>query len=576
MSEPTKVAAGRPNPPGRLAGGIASAAIAIAAITVLARIAGFGRIVVFSRTVGATCVGEAYQTANGVPNIVFEIVAGGALAGAVVPLLAGRLARGAATRLGGAKPSGAGAGERETRAVRLADWHRAAAGQVASALLTWSLAVLMPIALIGILLVRPIVEGLLGPASGCPSQSSGVDLAVRMLLIFLPQIPLYGVAVVLSGVLQADRRFLGPALAPLLSSVVVATAYLTFGALAGGHEDDLGQVSRSAEIVLAGGTTLGVAVLAGSLVLPLRRAGLRLRPTFGFPPGVAANARRLALAGLATVAAQQLATVVIIALANRSGTASVVLYGYAWALYLLPYAVLAIPIATSAFPHLSARHDAGDEAAFAAGVAKTTRAVVLASCLGAAVLAAAALPTARAFLDQAPAAGGADDPAVLARGLLAWAPGLIGYGLVAHLSRVLYARGRGREAAVAVVTGWAAVALADALLVPLLPGRDAVLALGVGNAIGMSLAGALLVWLTRRSAGSGAVTGLRRAVAAGVSGGVLAGALGWWVGSLGSPGPLASVGFAAAAALVAAAVYAAAVVAADAADLRTLVGRRFG
>ena len=157
--------------PGRLLGGIASGAFLIAGITILSRIAGFGRIVVFSRTVGATCVGEVYQTANGVPNIVFEVVAGGALAGAVVPLLAGRFAQNA----------------------------REEAGQVASALLTWSLAVLTPITILAALVVRPIVMGLLGPADGCPSQASAVDLAARMLLIFLPQIPLYGVAVVLSG-----------------------------------------------------------------------------------------------------------------------------------------------------------------------------------------------------------------------------------------------------------------------------------------------------------------------------------------------------------------------------------------
>jgi putative peptidoglycan lipid II flippase len=519
----------------------------IAAITVLSRIAGFGRIVVFSRTVGATCTGEAYQTANGVPNIVFEIVAGGALAGAVVPLLAGRFARGS----------------------------REDAARVASALLTWSLAVLTPIAALGVLLARPVVEGLLGPAEGCQSQASVVDLAARMLLIFLPQIPLYGVAVVLAGVLQADRRFLGPVLAPLLSSIVVATAYLGFGIVARGHEDDLGKVSRGAELILAGGTTLGVAVLAGSLLVPLRRAGLRLRPTLTFPAGAAAAARTLALAGLATVAAQQVATVIVIALANRSGTASVVLYGYAWALYLLPYAVLAVPIATSAFPYLSARHDAEGQPGFVQGVATTSRAVVLASCLGAAVLAATAGPVARVFLDQAPAAAGADDPAQLARALLAWAPGLVGYGVVAHLGRVLYAQGRGREAAWAIVAGWAGVAVADVLFVLALPARETVLALGLGNAVGMTVAGGLLLWQARAAAGPAALHGLPRAFSAGVIGGVLAGTVGWWIGNLGSPGPAASARLAVAAAAAAVGVYGTVVVAADAADLRAVVTRRF-
>ncbi len=42
-----------------------------------------------------------------------------------------------------------------------------------------------------------------------------------MLRVFAPQLPLYGVGIVLTGVLQAHRRFAWPVLAPLLSSVVV-------------------------------------------------------------------------------------------------------------------------------------------------------------------------------------------------------------------------------------------------------------------------------------------------------------------------------------------------------------------
>ena len=77
---------------------IARAATVIAVLTVLARIAGFGRNLVFARTVGNTCLGQTYQSMNTIPNIVFEIVAGGALAGVVVPMLAGHRARRRATR----------------------------------------------------------------------------------------------------------------------------------------------------------------------------------------------------------------------------------------------------------------------------------------------------------------------------------------------------------------------------------------------------------------------------------------------------------------------------------------------
>ena len=70
-------------------GGIGRAAVLIGAITMLARVIGFGRQVVFAHTVQASCLGTAYTTANMVPNIIYDIVAGGALTAVVVPVLAG-------------------------------------------------------------------------------------------------------------------------------------------------------------------------------------------------------------------------------------------------------------------------------------------------------------------------------------------------------------------------------------------------------------------------------------------------------------------------------------------------------
>ena len=64
------------------------AAAFIATLTILARIVGFARTAVLGRTVGADCVGSVYQTTNTLPNIVFDVVAGGTLAAVVVPLLA--------------------------------------------------------------------------------------------------------------------------------------------------------------------------------------------------------------------------------------------------------------------------------------------------------------------------------------------------------------------------------------------------------------------------------------------------------------------------------------------------------
>ena len=66
---------------------VLGAALVVTAITVLARVGGLGRNFVFARAVGFNCVSDTYATVNTVPNILFEILAGGALASLVVPLL---------------------------------------------------------------------------------------------------------------------------------------------------------------------------------------------------------------------------------------------------------------------------------------------------------------------------------------------------------------------------------------------------------------------------------------------------------------------------------------------------------
>jgi putative peptidoglycan lipid II flippase len=269
---------------------------------------------------------------------------------------------------------------------------------------------------------------------------------------------------------------------------------------------------------------------------------------------------------------QQLCVLVIVVLANGQGdTGALTVYNYAWAVYLLPYAVLAVPIATSAFPHLSER--AGEHEAYAATAAGTTRAVLIASALGVGVLIAVAWPVARVFLggdlSEAP-------PEQLAWALVAFAPGLVGYGLMAHLGRALFARGASRTVAVATVAGWSAVIVCDVALVGAMQPQWAVAALGLGNTIGMTLAGVLLVAGVVRSAGTRAVEGLARAAVAGSVGAVAAGAVGGGATlAFGDPGLVGSVAVGALGAVVATAVFAAVVLAADGSDLRALLRRRF-
>ena len=476
---------------------LVGAAAGIAAVTVLSRFVGFGRTGVLARTLGPSCVGDTYAAANAIPNVVFEIVAGGALASLVVPVLAGAVA----------------AGDRES------------ASRTASALLTWTIAILTPVALLGILAAPYLLRAVVGSDPAC--GQSLLDVGARMLVVFLPQVVLYGVGIVVAGILQAHRRFLGPALAPLLSSLVVITAYLLYAAQG---RVALGELSRTQELTLSVGTTLGVAVLSLGLLVPLRRCDLSLRPTFSFPPGVAGKVRRLALAGFAGLAAQQVALVVALRLAANGTEGSVVLFQIATALFLLPWAVLAVPVATTAFPELTAKAGAGDESGYALAASRSLAAVLVASLGAAVVLVAVALPVARVLVAGAP---GPEDVDALARATVAFAPGLVGYGLLALVARALYARGDGRTPAVATVAGWLTVAVADIALVRLAPSLDRVVALGIGNSVGMTLTGALLlVGLHRVSPGS--LAGSWRAALAGLAGCLLAGSTAYLIPSLGS------------------------------------------
>src|SRR6185437_9177554 len=252
----------------------------------------------------------------------------------------------------------------------------------------------------------------------------------------------------------------------------------------------LGDLPPAAEYLLSGGTTLGVLALVLTAVVPAWRLRLRVRPQWRFPNGVGARVRRLAIAGVLTLVAQDASVAVVIVLANRYGdSGALVLYGFAWAVFVVPFAVLAVPIATSAFPELSARSGhadpgqpsgadiaeispsghpadaphplpAGDPAQppaagagasgeFDATAAASTRAVLAASWLGVAALVGARIPLSRVFESR-----DASSAAVLALSLAAFAPALVGYGLSANLSRVLYAQGRNRAPALAVAVGW--------------------------------------------------------------------------------------------------------------------------
>jgi len=489
---------------GKAAPGLFAAAGLIAAVTLAARVFGFGRWLVFSQSVGTTCVGSVYQAANQLPNVVFEVAAGGALAAVAVPVIAGQLAR-----------------EDHLEAT-----------QTASALLTWALTALVPLSLLMAAAAGPL-SMLLVDTRSC---SGSTELMASMLVVFAPQMVLYGVGIVLSGVLQAHRRFLAATVAPLLSSVVVMAAYLLYATLAHGSGNDLARLPASASTALAAGTTLGVVALSLPLLIPVHRAGIRLRLTWAFPDGVARRAGALAGAGLLALVAQQCAVLVTLWVSQRrGGTGTLNVYTYVQAVYLLPYAVLAVPVAMSALPTLAA---ASGRAAAASGpdqgaieraqwtLAASARAITVATCAGAAVLFAIAAPTGAFFsaLDagrHSPA--GQQALAALPDALSAFAPGLVGFGLAALLTRALYAQGRPAVAGGLVALGWLIAAVVPLVLLRDDAGpRDTLQSLGLASSGGMTVAAFGLFVAVYREWGAQAFRGLARSAVVALGSGALA------------------------------------------------------
>jgi putative peptidoglycan lipid II flippase len=546
MTTHTSADAGLPGSAGpdlalRPAAGIARAAALIAGLTILSRLVGLVRTVVFSQSVGASCLGAAYVTANQVPNLIYELVLGGALSSAMVPVLARSAERAASD------PA-----------------EKARVGQISSAMLTWSVIILVPLTLIIAAAAGPIAS-LLTPANANANcvHADVVAATGSMLVVFAPQAVLYGLSVVFCGVLMAYRRFTGPTLAPAISSLVLIAAYLAFVPLSKGLP--LARLPLTAELVLSVGTTLGIAALVLVTLVPTLRLHLRFRPALRFPPGVARRTGGLAIVGVVELVAIDVATLVAIALANgRGSTGAIVIFNYAGQVFNSVAAVLALSIVTSAFPVLSAR----DGPVFDQTCARSTRAVLLMSWLGTAMIVAIAVPAAHVLATQP------DQVPELVWGLVLFAPGLAAIGVIANLSRAMFAIGRLKIAAAALAGSWLLVMGADVALAELAPAHLVVAALALGNTTGQALVAIPLVIATRRIRGNAAVHGIGHAALAGLAAGTVGAAVGMAV-SLAVPmsGKLLAPGVAVVAAGCAAIAFGLVAYILDGGDLQAVLAR---
>jgi len=490
-----------------------SVLLGVGGLTLAARVVGFGRSLVFSKTVGDTCLGDVYNAANALPNVLFEVAAGGVLAGVVVPVVARHL----------------GAGR------------RAEAARTTSALLSWTLLVLTVVAVAALL-----GAGVYARVYAKADCAGSAGVLTALVVMFVPQVWFYGVAVVSAGVLQAHGRFLAAATAPLLSSVVVVAAYLLFAGLAApGAGRDLGLLSRPALLALGLGTTAGVVALALCTAVPLARLGSPVRPSLHFAPGDARVVAAIGAAGLAGLVLQQVSVLVVNLAAQRSpDPGALTRFTWANALYLLPYAVLAAPVLQLTFPRLAAAAGRGAPAV-AAVVARTAPPLVVLSWLGAALLVATSVPVARVFV----LGPGSGRTGALAGPVAALAPAVLAFALMGLATRTLLAQHRALAAGTTTALAWGTVTLAAVVAAAVVPPGSLVVALAGSVSLGLAV-GAVVGWvaLTRRT---GARPGIVPALLAGAVAAVPAVLAGGALARLaGGAGLVTAAGLAVAAALL--------------------------
>lgn len=423
----------------------------VSLITAAARVAGFARWIVLGLAVGATYLGNTYQTANWVPNIVFELVAGGVLSAVFVPTF-----------------------------VRALEQGRERGVEVASALANTFLLLAVPVVVLGALLARPIMSAMTVAVADPAIREQQVEMGAWFLYLFLPQVPLYVLAMVFTGILHAHRRFALPAAAPLFSSIVVIATYVAFARLGAGAELDT--VSDLQRWVLAGGTSAGVFVLAFSQLPSVLRVGVRWRPVLGWRDPAIRGAIRAGLYGVAFFAVTEVGLLVTLLFANRIA-GGVIAFRVAFAFFELPKALVGLPVAIALLPSLAERFARADHLGFARLVSGGWRATVFATAPAAIGLFVLAPTLSEAVLAGAPTAAA---PELVGAMLRMLAIGVPAFALVEPLARSFYARADTR---CPVVFNGASVAISSAIVIgvtlALAPtGAAALEVIGLGTSVG--------------------------------------------------------------------------------------------
>jgi putative peptidoglycan lipid II flippase len=478
--------------------------------TLLSRVTGLLRVTVLVATlgVGESRLADVYNVANTTPNIIYELVLGGILSSIFVPVFVE---------------------VRNTRGARQA-WH------VARATMTIAIVGLGLLALIGVLAAPWIIK--LYIHSGTPAErAEAQQVGGQLLAMFMPQIVFYGVGAVMTGLLNANRRFGVPMFAPILNNLVVIAVGLTFHVLVGQEVPQVGDVTTGQKLLLGLGTTAGVVAMTLVQWPFLRRIGFRFHFVWHWRDQAIRKMATLSAYTVGYVVTNQLGYLIIPVLAYgvQGGYTA---YSTAFIFFQLPHGVFAVSVMTALLPPLSEYAVAKDWDAFRATLSRGVRltaAVLLPAAIGYVALAG---PIVRLLLEHGVVTGASTE--LLTRVLTVFVLGLVPFSTFQLILRAFYALQDTRTTFTINLVAVGTNVAANLLLFSLLPERWKIPGLALGHVAHYTVGSALLlVSLSRRIGGlDGAriLAAVARMLAAGLVMGVVAAVAGRAAGGLVPPG----------------------------------------
>lgn len=379
----------------------------MAVASLASRVSGFLRSALLVAAIGVGNVADAYNFANTLPNMVYELLLGGVLSSVLIPLL--------------------------VHSQETDDDEGVGYTQRLLSVATAALGVMTLLAV----LAAPLLAAAFVPD---PDQRS---LAGTFATLLLPEIFFYGLGAMFMAVLNIRHSFAPGAWAPVLNNVVMIVTIVVFWSLPGPDRLDPASITTPQVLVLGIGTTLGIAAQALVLVPALRRSGFHWQWRFRARPDEVGRMREVGtLAGwvFGYVVASQVGVSVIAKIGVSNGALTI--FTNADLLLQMPYGVLVVSLFTALMPRLSRAAARGD-----------TSAVIADLGLGARLSAVALVPITAGLIVLGPALSvtlfgygetSIEKARLIGVALAASAFGLLPFALLMLQLRVFYAMRDGR------------------------------------------------------------------------------------------------------------------------------------